>query len=152
MPELKERKECTEEYFFSEIYKAVKMGADAIINLLPAIKDDRLRSVMTLQLDGYEKYAARAAAALAERGQSAKEENLFTRLSAKMGSAVSTLIDSSAGHIAEMMIGSSNMTITDMTRLQNLHLKNGTASDAVRLAGEVIEFEMHNLDMLKRYL
>jgi hypothetical protein len=152
MPELKERKELTEAYFLGEIYKSVKMGADAIINLLPAVKDDRLRSVMTLQLDGYEKYAARAAAALDERGEKAKEENLFARFSAKMGTAVSTLIDSSVGHIAELLMGGCNMTVTDMTRLQNLHLKNGTAPDAARLAGEVIAFEAHNLDMLKRYL
>ena len=70
MPELKEKKEITEAYFLGEIYKNVKMGADSIINLLPSVKDDGLRGVMTLQLDGYEKYAAYAAGALAERGLS----------------------------------------------------------------------------------
>ncbi|MBR6727366.1 MAG: hypothetical protein IKM08_04160 [Clostridia bacterium] len=152
MPELKEKRELTEEYFFGEIYKSVKMGADMIINLLPSVKDDRLRSTMTLQLDGYEKYAARAALQLEERGLAAKEENLFARLTSKVGTAINAMIDSGAGHIAEMMIGGSNMTITDMTRLQNLHLQKGTAPDAVRLASEVITFEEHNLDMLKRYL
>ena len=44
MPETKEKRETTEEFFLSEIYKNAKMGADSIINLLPHIKDDALRS------------------------------------------------------------------------------------------------------------
>ena len=152
MPELKEKKEMTEEYFLGEIYKNVKMGADSIINLLPNVKDDGLRSVMTLQLDGYEKYAARAAAALEARSLKPKEENVFTRLSAKMGMAVQTMIDSTTSHIAEMMVEGSNMGITDMTKLLNGHLPHGTAPEAVRLAKEVVHFEERNLEMLKRYL
>ena len=151
MPELKEKKEITEAYFLGEIYKNVKMGADSIINLLPSVKDDGLRGVMTLQLDGYEKYAARAAA-LEQRSVKPKEENLFTRLSARMGMAVNTMLDSTTGHIAEMMISGSNMGITDMTKLLNSHLPKGTAPDAVRLAREVVAFEERNLEMLKRYL
>lgn len=152
MPELKEKKETSEEYFLSQIYKNVKMGADSIINLLPSVKDDSLRSMMTMQLDGYEKYAARAAKALEERGMVAKEENIFTRVSARMGMAINTMIDSTTGHIAEMMIQGSNMGITDMTKLLNEHAAGGSCVDAVRLAREVVAFEEHNLEMLKRYL
>ena len=61
MPAVKEKETISEELFFDEIYKNAKRGADAIINLLPRVNDDALRSVMTMQLDGYEKYAARAA-------------------------------------------------------------------------------------------
>ena len=111
-----------------------------------------MRSVMTLQLDGYEKYAARAAKALEERGVDAKEENLFTRLSARMGMAINTMIDSTTSHIAEMMIQGSNMGITDLTKLLNDHTPRGTGKEAVRLAREVIAFEESNLEMLKRYL
>ena len=152
MTEAKPRKEATEEYFFGEIYKNAKMGADSIIHLLPHIKDDGLRSTVTMQLDGYEKYAARAAEALAERGCMAKEENLVTKLSARMGVAINTMIDSTASHIAEMMIEGSNMGITDMTKLLNDHETRGDSKDAVRLAHEVVRFEEHNLELLKRYL
>ena len=53
MTEAKPKQEMTEEYFLGEIYKNAKMGADSIIHLLPHIKDDGLRSVVTMQLDGY---------------------------------------------------------------------------------------------------
>ena len=152
MAHVKERRETTEEYFFGQIYKNTKMGADAIINLLPHIKNDALRSVVTLQLDGYEKYAARAAAALRERGREPKEESLFTRVSARVGMAFNTMLDSTTGHVAEMMIEGSNMGITDMIKLLNDHEPRGSSPEAVRLAREVVAFEEHNLEMLKRYL
>ncbi|MBQ8357401.1 MAG: hypothetical protein IJX39_06280 [Clostridia bacterium] len=152
MPETKEKRETTEEFFLSEIYKNAKMGADSIINLLPHIKDDALRSVVTMQLDGYEKYAARAAEALTARGMEPKEENLVTRVSARIGMAINTMIDSTTSHIAEMMIEGSNMGITDMIKLLNDHEPKGTGQEAVRLAHEVVAFEEHNLEMLKRYL
>ncbi|MBQ9098243.1 MAG: hypothetical protein IJY50_02310 [Clostridia bacterium] len=148
----KEKKAADEALFLGEIYKNAKMGADSIINLLPHVKDDGLRSMMTLQLDGYEKYASRAAKALAERGVAAKEENIVTRLSARMGMAINTMIDSTKSHIAEMMIEGSNMGITDMIKLLNEHEPRGTSKEAARLAREVVVFEEHNLEMLKRFL
>jgi N12 class adenine-specific DNA methylase len=152
MPETKVKKEESEEFFLDAIYKNAKMGADAIINLLPRVREDGLRSIMTMQLDGYEKYAARAAEILEERGIQPKEENIFTRLSAKLGVAVNTMIDASTSHIAEMMIEGSNMGITEMTRLMNEHLAVGQSRDALALAREMVAFEEHNLTLLKRYL
>lgn len=151
---VKNKEQCgiSEEQFFGEIYKNAKMGADSIIHLLPHIKDDELRSAVTQQLDGYEKYAARAAEALAARGIAAKEENLFTRLSARMGVALNTMLDESGSHIAEMMIEGSNMAITEMTKLLNDQRIHGDAKEASRLAEDVVRFEERNLEILKRYL
>ena len=87
-----------------------------------------------------------------ERGREPKEEGLFTRVSARVGMAFNTMLDSTTGHVAEMMIEGSNMGITDMTKLINDHEPRGTCPEAVRLAREVITFEEHNLEMLKRYL
>ena len=152
MPETKEKRTTGEEQFFGEIYKSAKMGADAVINLLPHVKDDKLRHAVTAQLDGYERYANRAAAALSERGMPAKEENIVTRVSARMGVALNTMLDSTTSHVAEMLIEGSNMCITDMTKLLNDHTARGTAKQATALAKEVIAFEEENLERLKRYL
>lgn len=146
------KEQISEETFLKEIYKNTKMGADSIINLLPKVKEDSLRSAMTMQLDGYEKYAARAQKELDARGDTAKEENVMTRLSARVGMAFNTMLDSTTSHIAEMMIEGSNMGITDMTRLLNNFEIGNTDSPAVRLAREVLRFEEHNLEMMKPYL
>ncbi len=140
----------TEESFLGAIYKNAKMGADSIINLLPKVKDDALRSAMTLQLDGYEKYAARAARELERHDVEAKEEGLMVRMSARMGMAINTMISASTSHIAEIMIEGSNMGITDMIKLINNY--DTTDSEAVRLAREIVGFEEHNIEILKRYL
>ncbi|MBE6555451.1 MAG: hypothetical protein E7663_04370 [Ruminococcaceae bacterium] len=142
----------TEESFLDAIYKNVKMGADSIINLLPKVKDDSLRSMMTLQLDGYEKYATRAEEALAAAGVAAKEESIVARVSARMGMAFNTMIDSTTSHIAEMMIEGSNMGVTDLLKLLNNFDTCGEDSEAVRLAREILRFEERNLEMLKPYL
>ena len=141
-----------ETYFMSEIYKSTKMGAQAIINLLPHVRNDGMRSAMTRQLDGYEKYAARAAAHLEGEGITPKEENWFTRFSARLGMAFNTMLDDSGSHIAEMMVEGSNMGITDLTKLLNHYEAEGEADEAVRLAHEVVAFEQHNLEVMKRYL
>ncbi|MBQ9801867.1 MAG: hypothetical protein IJW51_02210 [Clostridia bacterium] len=148
MQETKQR--ITEESFLGAIYKNAKMGADSIINLLPKVGHDGLRSAMTMQLDGYEKYAARAARELTCHDVEPKEESVMVRLSAKMGIAFNTMISCSASHIAEIMIEGSNMGITDMTKLVNNY--DTVDSEAVRLAREIIAFEEHNIEMLKRYL
>ena len=141
----------TEEAFLDAIYKNAKMGADSIINLLPKVEDDAMRSVMTAQLDGYERYAACAARALKKKGVEPREENIMTRFSAKMGMAFNTMLDSTGTHIAEMMLEGSNMGIVDLTRLLNNYSPTQD-SEAVRLAREVVRFEEGNLEQLKRYL
>ena len=152
MSVVKERNGADKAYFMGEIYKNTKMGADAVINLLPHVRDDGLRSAMTRQLDGYEKYATRAAMHLTEEGVTPKEENWLTRLSARIGMAFNTMLNDSGSHIAEMMVEGSNMGITDLTKLLNHYESVGGVEEAVRLAYEVIAFEQHNLEVMKRYL
>ena len=149
---LKEKGVAEKAHFMSEIYKNTKMGADAIINLLPHVRDDGMRSAMTRQLDGYEKYAARAAKHLEEEGICPKEENWFARISARIGMAFNTMVDSTGSHIAQMMVEGSNMGVTDLTKLLNTFEPRGSATEAVRLAHEVLEFEQHNLEVMRRYL
>ena len=150
MPATKEM--LTEQGFLDEIYKACKMGADSIINLLPRVKDDALRSIMTMQLDGYEKYAARAARELEAHKAPVKEEKLVTRLSARAGIALQAMLDSGTSHIAEMLIEGVNMDITEMTRLLNSFDAKNADSEAVRRTLELVRFEEHNLELLKRHL
>jgi hypothetical protein len=152
MAQVKEKCAKDEAYVLGEIYKNTKMGADAIINLLPHVKEDAIRSLMTQQLDGYEKYAHRAAERLREMGETPREEGVLTRVSARIGMAFSTLMDSTTGHIAEMMIEGSNMGITDMTRLLNTYQGTTSAEEGVRLAREVVNFEERNLEMMNRFL
>ena len=136
----------------AKIYKNMKMGSDSIVKLLDKVPAGDLKNSMTKQMNGYESFAAKAKMMLADNGKEAKEESPMTKFWATVGMKMNTLMDSSMSHIAEMMIEGSNMGITDMTKLINDHEPRGTCPEAVRLAREVITFEEHNLEMLKRYL
>lgn len=150
MASVKERAE--ERYFFEEIYKGMKMGADAVINLLPHAGEDVMRSLMTQQLDGYERYAARAARAIEEKGGKPREEGVLTRVGARVGTAVQTMLDPSVSHVAQMMIEGSNMAVTEMNKLINAAEGREDTEEVLRLCREVIAFEEHNLELLRRFL
>ena len=45
--------------FLDRMYKNVKMGSDSIINLMPKVKDEALRTEMTSELAQLEKYSSK---------------------------------------------------------------------------------------------
>ena len=89
------------------IYKNMKMGADSVINLLPKVDDEAMRSRMTEQLDGYEKFAKQAREVLDAEGVEAQEEGVMAKMGAKMGMSMKTMVDSTSSHIAELMMSGS---------------------------------------------
>ena len=68
-----------------DIYRNAKMGAEAILNILPVVEDERLKSEMTAQLTRYDQFASDAEKMLEEQGEKPLEEKMFSRLMAKMG-------------------------------------------------------------------
>ena len=136
----------------SKIYKNVKMGAESITNILPKVKDEGLKSDLTLQLGGYENFASTVAKMLTDSGIEPKEESPIARVSARVGMAVNTLVDSTSSHIAEMVIEGSNMGITDMTKNIHEYRPKNCSSEAISIAEQVIGFEEKNLEKMKSYL
>lgn len=134
------------------IYENVKMGADSIINLLPKVEDSRLKSDMSVQLSGYEKFATQARNELKELGVEAEEKGFMTKTMAKVGMELNTMMDASLSHIAEMMIQGSNMGIVEMNKCLNTCERCGCEDGAVKLARDIIEFEEQNLERMKKYL
>lgn len=134
------------------VYKNVKMASDSILNIMPRVKDEKLKSDMTVQLSVFEAFASRAAKHLAEEGTSPEEEGMLPKTMAKMGTMMNTMRDSSAPHLAEMLIEGATMGVTDM--LKNLReAENGRASEAsLRLARDVCAYEEKIAEELKSYL
>jgi len=134
------------------MYKNVKMGADSIINLMPKVQDERLRTEMTTELSELEKYSEQISKMLSDEGAEAKEENIVSRMSAKMGMAMNTMIDSTTSHIAEMMMEGYTMGITDMTK-DIREYENTKASEAsLKLAREIVSFHERSFDKMKSFL
>ena len=91
--ETAQKEKITTQRLYQEIYKGCKMGAESIVNLLPKVNDDALRSELTAQLERYEEFSSRARGELFDMDKSPKEESAVTRLSAKLGVMMNTMIN-----------------------------------------------------------
>lgn len=135
-----------------DIYSNVKMGSDSIINLLPKIKDDDMKTLMTTQLDQYEKYAQDAKNQLVAQGILPKEVNPVSKLSAKIGMEMKSLQDNTTSHMAEMMVQGSTMDVTDLLQKISVYEQYSECCNSVRLAKEIVAFEEKNIEKMKQFL
>lgn len=144
-------KERTNEMrYLADIYKTAKAGADHLLDLMPYVKDEGMRSQMSRQLNGYEKCAACAKEELQALGESAKEGHAMGRISSRAAATFHTLIDSTTSHVAELMLERVNDNITDMTRILNNAVEEGGTSR--HLARDLASFEEYNRAKLMKYL
>ena len=143
------REKTNESRLLGEIYKVAKAGADHVLDLMPYVKDEAMRSQLSRQLNGYEKCAACAAEELRSLGESAKEGHAVGRLSSRAVATFHTLIDSTKSHVAELLLIGVNDNITDMTRILNSSSEETTSRD---LARDLAAFEEYNRAHLLKYL
>ena len=135
-----------------DIYSNVKMGSESIINLLPKIKDDNMKTYMTSQLDQYEKFAQAARKELISQGVEPKEVNPISKLGAKIGMEMKSMQDSTTSHMAEMMVQGSTMDVTDLLQKVSVYEKLPECRNSVKLAKEIIAFEEKNIEKMKEFL
>lgn len=134
------------------VYKNVKMASDSILNVMPKVKNEKLKHEMTVQLSAFDAFASRTAKLLAKEGVKPEEEGTVTKLASKWGTAMNTMMDSTASHIAEMMIEGATMGVNDMIK-QLREAENGTASeDSLQLARDVCAYEEKIVEEMKIYL
>ena len=132
-----------------DIYRNVKMGAEAILNLLPTVEDEKLESELSIQLSRYEEFAAETKERLEAMGEKPLEEGTFSRFMSKMGIKMNTMIDKTSSHIAQMIIEGAVMGITDLQKRLNEADDYGKAEP---VAKRLIAFEEDTVERMKEYL
>ena len=135
-----------------ELYKNAKMGAEALLSMLPKVADSNMRRDLTAQLDGYEGYAKQAEQYLCEQGKEAKDAGVWQKMTAKVGIGVNTLMDSDTSHLAEMVIEGSNMNITASVKPLREYENCRVSEKALRLCRDMIDFEQRNVEKMQSYL
>ena len=135
-----------------KIYKNMKMGSDSMVNLMPSAKDDEFKSLMTAQLDGYEKFASQARQRLLEFGGEPKEENMMTKMWASVGMKMNTMMDSTTSHLAEMIVEGSTMGMTDTIKVLRDYENTDVSETAMKLCKDIIKFEEKNIEIMKKHL
>ncbi|MBQ1963683.1 MAG: hypothetical protein II369_06150 [Clostridia bacterium] len=134
------------------IYKNVKMAEDAILDLMPRVKDEALKSDLTVQLSAYDAFASRTAKLLDEEGIKPAAEGMLTRLSAKMGTAMNAMRDSTSTHLAEMVIEGATMGVNDLMSLLRDGKEGEVSEEVLRLAKDLCAFEEKTIKEMKEYL
>ena len=140
------------EKLLCEIYKNANMGEDSLCSLIGKVKDENLRRDITCQLDTYAGYAQTAKNKLADMNVKAKELSPIAKISSEISMAVSTMTDSSAQKLAELIIEGSTMGIVELKK-QITAAKNENAPEhIVNFANEVVTFEENSINRMKEYL
>lgn len=134
------------------IYKNVRMGADSIIDIMPKVSDDSMRTELTSELERYEEFSAEIEKAILNMGEDAKDQGILAKLGTKMSVAMNTMVDSTTSHISEMMIQGGTMGITDATKLLREYENTSCSEEALDLARRVIEYEEATVERLKKFL
>lgn len=136
----------------TRLFKNTRMGSESLLALMPKIEDVKLKSDLTLQLNGYEEFAKKINHLLSEHGEKSEEESLMTKMSAKIGITMNTMMDASSSHLADMVIQGSTMGVTDTLKLVHEFTDSGADPKALSLAQEIVRFEENNIERLKSYL
>ena len=134
------------------MYKNVRMGADSIIDIIPKVIDEDLRSELTSELERYEEFSNEIEQIFLNIGKEAKDQGIFAKLGTKMSVAVNTLVDVTTSHIAEMMIQGGTMGITDATKLLREYETTSCSEDVLDLTRRIIKYEEETVERLKKFL
>ena len=134
------------------MYKNVRMGADSIIDIMPKVIDEDLRSELTSELERYDEFSKEIEKIFLNIGKEAKDQGIFAKLGTKMSVAVNTLVDVTTSHIAEMMIQGGTMGITDATKLLREYETTSCSEDVLDLTRRIIKYEEETIERLKKFL
>ena len=134
------------------MYKNVKMGADSTVDIIDKAKDKALREELTSEVERYEAFAKEIAGLIYDAGATPKEENIMTKMGAKVGMAMNTMTDASTSHIAQMVIQGATMGTTELTRLIREHENSDCSEKTLKLAKEVVSFEEKTIEKMKEFL
>ena len=142
----------TAEKLLKDIYQNVRMSADSLLDLLPHVQDEKLKSDLTVQISVYESFSARAVKEMENISVTPTEPNPLTRFSAKMGTFWHTLKDPSTPHIAQMVLEGTTMGVGELLRALRDGENAGVSENILTLARDVCTYEERITEEIKAYL
>ncbi len=135
-----------------QLHKTVTMGKESLLDVMPKVRDKKLKDELTRQLSEYEKYTDEITELLKKHGGKTQTESIVTKMSAKIGIEMGTLTDKSEQHIAQMVIEGTTMGITDTIRLIRDYENTSCAEEALSLAKRIADFEEKAVERTKKFL
>ena len=135
-----------------EVYRNVKMAEESILDLMPKVKDENLKSALTAQLSVYSGFASRAAKLLDDEGATPDDGGMMAKMGAKWGIMMNTMKDSTTEHLIQMMIEGTTMGVGELLRWIRESENKCVSEAALKLAREVCAYEEKTVEDLKGML
>lgn len=135
---------------YREIQRNTEMAMKAIDTISDKIYDEQLARQVSRQSLKYSEIHNEASRQLLEAKAEPYHSTYFEDMMLKTGIHYNTLLNTSTGHIAEMMIKGSNNGILEMEKILKHNEEAGERSTT--LAKQLIDFEEKNVARLKDYL
>lgn len=133
-----------------EIQKNTEMGLHALEVINSKVYDDSLALQLARESFKYGEIHDRAKAQLLAERQVPDPVNKVEQIMLTASIQGNTLVNSSASHVAEMLIRGSNMGLTSLWKSMNQN--DQAEGHSVELAKELMDFEENNIRELKKYL
>ena len=135
---------------YREIQRNTELAIKAIETLSDKVYDDDLALQIAKQSLKYSELHNEASRLLVEGKAETYRTSYFSDMFLQMGIRYNTLLNTSTGHIAELLIKGSNMGVLEMEKILKHNKEAGEQS--VALAKQFIDFEEKNIRRLKDYL
>jgi len=132
------------------IVENARLGADACDQLLKKCKDAQMRKELMLERDQFNAAGRDAEERLFAMGVHPHPKGPMARMSMWMGMEMNTMMDHSAGHIAQMLIEGCTMGIVEMNKARN-SLKDADG-DVTGIASRLVECQQAAIERLKPFL
>lgn len=135
---------------YREIQRNTEMAMKAIDTISDKIYDEQLARQVSRQYLKYSEIHNEASKQLLAAKAEPYHSTYFSDMMLKTGIHYNTLLNTSTGHIAEMMIKGSNNGILEMEKILKHNEEAGERS--TMLAKQLIQFEEKSVAQLKAYL
>ncbi len=139
------------EEILAEIYRNCHLALESISDILPAIEDEELKAEILHQHEEYERISGKAACLARDKGLEVKEPGAVKKAMMWSSIKMSTLMDNTRSHIAEMMVQGTVMGITSLKTSLG-ELPEDDDEEITALLKELISVEEEFEKKLKEFL
>ena len=103
----------------NDTYKNAHIALQSIKDLLPAVKDQKLKKELKDEYEGYSESIREISEFMEKNKLKPKDINIFKKATMWTAIRMKTMLNSGKNHIAEMMIKGTVMGITELTAMKN---------------------------------
>lgn len=136
--------------FLNYISQNAKMGMETLTVIIKHIEGDEFKGILEKQLDEYKEIYNRCEELFDRVNKESKDRGTLEKIATYMTTKIEIKKDDSDSHIAEVIIKSKTVGITDLTKAINKY--SDASSSVMALAKKLIKIEESDIDKLKPYL